>query len=174
MGAGAYVTLYNTLLAAPTIVANSVSIFFGQEYLKAQEPVLPAIVMVPQVGDWVEVGQPGYFQNADPNIDMIWQTNELCDVYFWNYAGNDMLPVYHFDAVENLRAWFFQAMWSQNATGLYWWATKGGWVIDDDAINLYGRAYKLTININISFPDVPPIEVEGASITINPSIIPPA
>lgn len=172
--AGALLTLYNTLLAAPTVVVNNISIFFGEEYLTAQEPILPCVVMVPTNGDWLQPPQPGYFKDADPNIDMIWATNENCDLYLWAYAGNDMLPIYHANAVENLRCQILQALSSQDATGLYWYPTVGNWVRDNDAINRYGRAYKLTVNLNISFPDVPPIEAVGESITINPSITPPS
>ena len=163
---GALKTLLLTLQAAPTLAG--VSVIYGEEDISAQDALLPVVVVVPVEGAYSE---PGYSQNLDPNIENIAEVRESIDLHLWAVSSLDNpQPVDNADAIETLRAQVLQAFWSQRATGLFWKPISERWVTDENAVDRYGRALVITVQADISVPDVSPTEATIQTVEVDPTI----
>lgn len=155
--AGALKTFFGALQASSYL--SGVSLYFGEEMIRAQEPALPAIVVVPRGGSY---GAPGYAGNTDPATELLWGITEEVDFYLWNWDSTPTAqPIDHADAVETLRQLFLSAMRDQQAQyvdvasvsiGLSWKATRERWATDNDALIRLGRCLIVTCEPEITVP----------------------
>lgn len=169
MSVGVLSTLLSTLQASPILTGAGVSVAFGEEMINAEDVTIPKVVLVPGAGSYGP--DPGYYLNADVNVDWIWGLKESIDLYLVAYATTvGAQPIDHADAVESLRQLVLQAIKSQADSGLKWTPVSGRWVTDANAVVRYGRAYVLTVQVDIAIPDVTPTEVTVTSLTLNQTI----
>jgi hypothetical protein len=155
--AGALKTFFGALQASQYMAG--VALQFGEECIRAQEPVLPSITMVPRGGP---IGASGYALNTDPNVEMLWGITESVDFYLWAAASSPTAqPIDHADAVESLRQLFLSAMRDQQAQytdaasvsyGLAWKAVNERWATDNDALLRFGRCLIVTCEPEITVP----------------------
>lgn len=139
---------------------SGVTLQFGEEFIRAQEPTLPCITMVPRGGP---IGaSPGYINGLDSNVEMIWGVFDSVDFYLWAAASSPTAtPIDHADAVESLRQLFLSAMRDQQAQyadivnvsyGLAWRPTREQWATDQDALLRFGRGLIISFEAEISVP----------------------
>ncbi len=164
--------LYNRLTSF--LAAYRIDVRFGEEFVWDNTVKLPCVVIAPLGGQWE---QNGYYQGADQDQFNTWMTHEDIQIYCWSAAvdanGRELdtaTAVDHADAVENLRAKVLQALQDQAATGLMFRPTNGQWVWAGSETLRYGRAYVLTVNTDVSVPEIAPVDATIEEITINPSI----
>ncbi len=166
---GALKTLMLCLQSAPTLTGCSVA--FGEENKRAQDFALPYVCVVPGSGVFLADITPGYIKDANVYYNMIWGLRETCDLWLWaNSTVEGAEPVDHADAIENFRARVLQALQHQRGTGLFYKAISGRWEHASDAVDRFGRAYVITVEAEISIPDVLPTEVTVQSVTLQPEI----
>ncbi len=159
---GSLKTLFDTLTLAPTL-KGVVNVAFGEEMLNAEELPTPLVVIVPIGGSWSQPGDaPGYFQAADANLNNVWMTQEAINIHCWAQDPSpDALPVDHASACEELRAAVLRALQFQCPDGLKFFPVSGQWIPMQNAVNRFGRGYILTVQCDVTVPDVP---VEYATI----------
>lgn len=164
------------LMLSSFLAPYGVQVVYGEEFVWGNDVKLPCVVVAPLGGDWEG---NGYYKGADPNLPAAntWITHENIQVYCWSAAvdanGRELdsaQPVDHANAVENLRAKVLQAMQGQADAGLMYRPVSGQWVWAGSETLRYGRAYVFTINVDISVPAIPPVDVTVTEVTINPSI----
>ncbi len=161
--------LMTMLAAAPAM--EGVSLVFGEENINAQEYPLPMVVVVPVGGGWGPPGAPGYYKNASLDVNNIWMTQESIDLYLWNNdADPEATEVNHADAVEDLRARVLQSLQTQAPNGLMYRPLSGRWQQQDKETNRFGRAYVLTVQVDITVPDTLPVLATVEKVTVNASI----
>lgn len=166
---GSLKTLMVMLTATPAL--SGISLVFGEENINAQEFPLPMVVMVPVGGTWGPPGTPGYYKNASPDLNNIWMTQETIDLYLWNNDPDaEATEVDHADAVEDLRARVLQALQSQSPQGLMYRPVSGRWQLADKENNRFGRAYVLTVSVDITIPDTLPVLATIEEVTVNGSL----
>lgn len=156
--AGALKTLFGALQASSYM--SGVTLLFGEESKRFQEPVLPAIMMVP-VGGPID-DNPGYIKGVDPATEMIWGIHERVEFWIWaNDPSPTAQPIDHADAVEGVRQLLLSALRDQQAQytdvasvsyGLTWKPTDERWALDDDAAIRWGRALIVSTLPVISVP----------------------
>lgn len=166
---GALKTLLLMLQAAPSM--GNVAIIYGEENVNAQDQPLPMAVIVPTTSQFKD---PGYIKAVDPNINMIWGERQSIDIYLWG-ADEKQTPPYpqeidHADATETLKAFVLQALQSQAPNGLYYFPVSGRWERMQNAAVRYGRAYVLTVMVDIGIPDRLYQNATITEITLTPSI----
>jgi hypothetical protein len=166
------------------LVPLGISVVFGEENIRAQDAQLPMVVVVPIGGQWV-VGGASYYKSANPNVGGPWMTQENIDLYLWSAdidsdgrAKDNATAIDHANAVENLRARVLQAFQSQTAFyatdgvtkkyGFMFRPTSGRWERQGDEINRYGRVYVLTVNVDITVPDVLPVDATIDEVILDP------
>jgi hypothetical protein len=165
MNYGALKTLLTMLQSAPSL--RGVSVLFGEEMIAAQDSACPVVVMVPGAGQW---GSPGYIQDVNPSVEMIWATTESIDLYCWAAATGNDSPIDNADAVEVLRARVLQAFQLQLNNGLAYRPVSGRWLAMGNSVNRFGRAYVLTVQVDIGIPAVLYPDATVTQTTLNPSI----
>ena len=168
MSYGALKTLYTMLQGAPSL--EGVTLSFGEESVNAEENALPAVAMVPIGGPWLA---PQGFLGSDPSLNVIWMARENIDLYLWAASSEPTAqPIDHADAIENLRVRVLQAFqYAQFPGGLRYIPQSGRWQLARNETNRYGRAYVLTIQVEISVPDQEPVNATVTKETFNPSIV---
>lgn len=165
MSYGALKTLFLMLQAAPSMV--SASVVYGEEMINAQDQTYPMVAIVPIGGSWQ---QPGYYQDGSTEINNSWMTSENIDLYLGAWDPDPAAtPIDHANALEDFRAAVLQAFQYQSPTGLMYRPISGRWVLAQDVINRMGRAYILTVQCDITIPDLLPRSVEVEEITISPT-----
>jgi hypothetical protein len=163
---GALKTLFNMLQSAQSM--EGVSIAFGEENKVAQEYPLPYVCMVPLGGPWQ---QPGYYRNADIDIHNQWMTTESVDFYLWAFDTDaDATAIDHADATEVLRAQVLAALQQQAPNGLMFRPINGRWQLFQDQSARYGRAYVLTVSVDITVTDLLPKDTTVTEVTITAEI----
>lgn len=170
MAIGALKTLMTMLAEAPSMVG--VSLAFGEENKIAQEHLLPYCCVVPIGGPWQQSGAyGGYYVDATNEQDNVWATTESLALYLWA-ADDDVnaLPVDHADAVEELRAKVLQALQNQAPLGLMFRPISGQWALGADSVVRYGRAYILTVSVDIAIPAIQPVEVTLESVEVTVTV----
>ena len=165
MNYGALKTLLTMLQSQPSL--RGVSVVFGEEMIAAQDSACPVVVMVPVGGPW---NDPGYIQGVNPAVEMIWGTTESIDLYCWAAATGNDSPIDNADAVEVLRARVLQAFQGQLNSGLKYVPVSGKWMRMNDSVNRFGRAYVLTVQVDIGIPAVMYPDATVTQTTLNPSI----
>jgi hypothetical protein len=178
---GALKTLYATLAGAPSL--ENATVFFGEENINAQDATLPYVCMVPTGGPWSNpTDLPGYYRNADLELNNIWMTQESIDLYLWA-ADTDpsAQPIDHADAVETFRQDVLRALQYQVAyadvmgakhRGFKFIPVSGRWAQMQQASVRYGRAYVLTVQVDITAIDTLPVDaLPPQTLEINPSIV---
>lgn len=167
--AGPYKTLFKALVASQFMAG--VSLAFGEEMIAAQDQPLPYIVMVPRGGPAQE---PGYArdgsqlepQDLDVNTEDLWEFGELFQFYCWNNSTDQahQLPVDHAESTRALRLLLLSALRDQRDMvdangqayrGLSFKALRSDWETMQNAVNRFGRALILSVQIDI--PEVMPI-----------------
>ncbi len=163
-----------------------IQVVYGEEFVWAADQKLPCVVVAPVGGPWE---QNGYARdtavvsgNGNTTFDSTsefnrWMTHEDISIYCWsadvdaNGREKDTAkPVDHADAVENLRAKVLQALQQQAPNGLMYRPVSGQWVWAGSETLRYGRAYVLTVNVDITVPDIQPVLVTVDEVTITTSI----
>jgi hypothetical protein len=152
----------------------NIDVRFGEEFVWDNTVKLPCVVVAPLGGQWEQTGN---FRDASQYQNNTWMTNEDIQIYCWAAAvdanGRELdtaTAVDHADAVENLRAKVLQSFQQQAPYGLMFRPTHGQWVWAGSETVRYGRAYVLTVNVDISVPDIQPVDATVITETINPSI----
>jgi hypothetical protein len=183
--AGPLKTLFLALQASTYM--SGVSLAFGEEMTRAQEFTLPYVVMVPIGGNHE---RPGYAMDGsagvqangakpgalDEWIDRTWEIHQRVDFYLWHaqLAGDGSLdpsanPVDHADAVETLRLAVLSALHDQRAMpdangnayyGLDWKSLGEHWETAQNAVNRFGRALVVSVQINTPVVMAPPAQGE--------------
>ena len=168
MSAGPYGALMAMLAAAPSLA--NVSVGFGEENINAQDMPTPMVVVVPVGGTWNDTTcLPGYYKTADVNLQNIWMTREMIDLYCWGASIDpSALPVDHADATNELRQLVLQAFQNQTPLGLKFVPMSGKWAQMGTASVRYGRAYVLTVQVDITAPDVLPVYATVTQETLSP------
>lgn len=162
MAYGALKTLMQMLAAAPSLA--SVAVAFGEEEIANEVPACPKVVIVPTDGAW---SAPGYIRAIEPDREMLWATLENIEVWCMGFSTlPSATPIDHADATEDLRAFVLQAFQSQRdgedpmtgdpERGLFYKPIAGRWVRMDDAVVRFGRAYVLTLQVEIGVPTAAP------------------
>jgi hypothetical protein len=164
---GSLEPLMDALTSAPTLAGASV--VFGEENLASNEYPLPRVVVTPIGGNWES---PGYYKDANPDVTAIWKTDENIELSLWAESTDPtrQLPIHHATAVEDFRAAVLQALQAQRSTGLFYKPVSGRWQLDQDAVSRLGRSYVLTVVVEITVPDVVPIEATYTSVTLTEEI----
>lgn len=181
MSVGVYSNLLAMLSVAPSL--SGVSLSFGEETNNAQEYPLPWVNVVPTGGAWA---QPGYAHDENVNENSQgWTTSESIDLYCWAFdpsvpidTPSSYVLARHADQTIDLLTNVLQAFQNQtdNANpntgaklgGLMFRPQSGRWQTMQNADNRYGRAYVLTVGIDITIPDFVPPEVICTEVTLNP------
>ena len=176
---GALKTLVTTLTAAPSL--RNATVLFGEENINAQDATLPFVCVVPVGGPWSNpTDLPGYYRNADLELNNIWMTQESIDLYLWAADSDPSAqPLDHADAVETFRQEVLQALQYQVAyadvtgtkhRGFKFNPVSGRWAQMNQASVRYGRAYVLTVTVDITAIDVLPVDaLPPQTLEINPS-----
>lgn len=165
MNYGALKTLFIMLQSQPSL--RGVAVVFGEENIAAQDLACPVVVMVPGAGQW---DAPGYIQDVNPSVEMIWGTTESIDLHCWAAATGNDSPIDNADAVEVLRARVLQAFQLQLNNGLAYKPVAGRWLTMGNSVNRFGRAYVLTVQVDIGIPAVLYPDATVTQTTLNPSI----
>lgn len=165
-----------------------IDVRFGEEFVWDTTVKLPCVVVAPLGGQWEQNGYlkdtrrtttsgAGYAYYDSDERNNQWMTHEDIQIYCWSadVDANGMekataTAVDHADAVENLRAKVLQALQQQAPNGLMFRPVNGQWVWAGSETLRYGRAYVLTVNVDITVPDIAPVDVTVAEVTINPEI----
>jgi hypothetical protein len=174
--AGSLKTLFQALQASAFL--SGVSLAYGEEMKAAQDQALPYVVMVPIGGPSQE---PGYARDGsqsppvalDVFTEDLWEFAETVQFYLWaaSTAPNPQ-PIDHADAVETLRLAVLSALRDQKAQqddqgntyyGLAWKPLREDWETMQNAVNRYGRALILTVQVDI--PVVMPTPPEATILT---------
>lgn len=175
MDQSAYKTLMAMLSEAPSMAG--VSVVFGEEFETAQEYALPMVTIVPVGGSWgaENVGLPGYAHDTDAldlvDADNVWTTREEVNIVCWAAADPNATPspatVDNACAVENLRANVLRALQFQAPNGLMFVPRSGRWQLFGNQMTRYGRAYVLTVTVDITYTTLPPVlaTVQKVAIT---------
>lgn len=170
--------------------AYDIDVRYGEEFVFANDMKLPCVIVVPNGGPWEQNGyaRDTAHQNTDANgrtnvyydstsENNRWMTHEDIQLYCWsadvdaNGREKDTAqPVDHANAVENLRAKVLQALQQQAPNGLMYRPIAGQWVRASEEVTRYGRAYVLTVNVDITVPDLQPVLADVDEVTITPSI----
>src|SRR5262245_5252378 len=96
-------------------VLTGVSVVFGEENVNAQEHELPMVVVVPLGGQWKT---PSFVRNLDPNVNVIWATDEAVEFHLWaSDPDADATAIDNAAAVETLRERVLQALQAQRPNG---------------------------------------------------------
>jgi hypothetical protein len=175
---GSLKTLYLALKAFLDVYR--IDVRFGEEFVWGNDVKLPCVVIAPLGGQWE---QNGYWRSGDPQVGAdpdqfnAWMTHEDIQLYCWSAAvdanGRELdtaTAVDHADAVENLRAKVLQALQDQAPVGFMFRPTSGQWVWAGSETLRYGRAYVLTVNVDVSVPEIATVDATILTETINPSI----
>lgn len=184
MPVGSLKALFTALQTSALLTAAGVSVLFGEEQLDTYDTVPPRIVMVPVGGPWE---MPGYYEGADPDLQMTATTQEACDLYVYGASTISPDPIDQADAVEQVRALLMNALQQQQMTtddtgaragGLKWRPTDGVWFTangsPDDEVAQYGRVYRLTVVFDISIPGISPEDATVTTVQTNVALTPPA
>lgn len=170
MSVGSLRTLFTTLATAPSLLALSASVVFGEEPESAWNMPVPVVLIMPSGGPWT---MDGYGKGIDSNdYDNIWMTTESIDIYMWA-QGAQPAPTQldNADAVEILRAAVLQALQSQQDSGLKYAPVVGQWKRTIGGMSRYGRAYVLTVQTDISVLGITSVNAPTPiTATITPSI----
>lgn len=160
-------TLVTTLQASALLAGVSVS--FGEELIAGLDRVPPLIDIVPVGGQWNE---NGYADAVEQDVP-VWMTNERVDFYCYAFSSTDgATAIDHADAARALSNLVMQAINSQAATGLRIWPMSGEWVTAQNEISRFGRAYRISVNVDISMTDVLPVNAPTPITTIlTPAIV---
>lgn len=164
--ASPYKTLFLALQASSFM--SGVSLAFGEEAIADQSKNLPYVVMVPRGGPSQE---PGYArdgsqlepQDLDVNTEDLWEFAETFQFYCWNVSTNGaaQLPVDHAEATRSLRLLVLSALRDQRDMldangqayrGLSFRVLRSDWETMEGAVNRYGRA--LIVSVQIDIPEV--------------------
>jgi hypothetical protein len=188
--AGPYKTLFQALQASAYL--TGVTLAFGEEMINAQDQSLPYVVMVPIGGD---AGEPGYAidgstspgsdpplpnQYLDVYTEDLWQFSEVFRFYIWA-ADPSQQPIDNAEATRAIRLALLAALRDQRAMrdangnvyyGLSFKALRSDWESMQNAVNRYGRALILTVQVDIPEVIAAPtsIEVQVQTTQFNPSI----
>lgn len=173
--AGALKTLVTMLQASTFLTASSVSVVFGEEEVNDQSKALPMVAVVPKGGPIVD---SGYAQGTDPSVEMVWATKEQIELYLWAYStASNATAIDHADAVEALRLLVLSAMQDQrynqdgnDGGGLAYEAKGGRWELMQGAFNRYGRAYVMTVEVEIPIPMTQAVNATITSLTLTQTI----
>lgn len=184
MNYGSLQTLVALLAAAPSLAG--VSVAFGEENIRSTAFKLPMITVVPIGGPWVQ-GGGAYYKDSDPSLNSLWMTQENIDCYLWSAdidsdgrVKDTAQPIDNANAVENLRCRTLQAFQTQQAQfksdgskryGFMYRPVSGRWERQTDEVNRYGRVYVLTVNVDITVPDVLPVDATIDDVLLNPITI---
>ncbi len=152
---GSLRTLFQTLTASALLAGVSLS--FGEEKIAGLDPSPNHVVVVPVGGPWSD---NGYARGIDPDEggNAIWMTRERIDIYCYAHDPTEGAgPVDHADAVESLRTRVLQALLGQQNGGLFFKPTNGTWMTAQNEISRFGRAYVISLNVDISVVGIAPI-----------------
>lgn len=175
--AGPLKTLLGALQASTFL--SGVTVVYGDEETNTQRWDLPCIVMVAKGGPYVE---PGYAGNTDPAVETLWETAERVDFWLWGASTDpaNQGAIDHTDAIETLRQLLLSALRDQRAQytdvnnvayGLAYRVVDGRWETLANAVSKYGRAYVLTVQIQISIPMAAPQEATVTNYQLNQSFV---
>lgn len=183
---GAIKTLV-TMLGA-FLTPYGIQCVYGEEFVWSNAVQLPCVVVAPLGGTWEQNGyarDPLVSSGGDPAFSYApsqmernrWMTHEDIQIYCWSAdvdangrEKDTATPVDHANAVENLRAKVLQALQDQAPNGLMYRPVSGQWVWAGSETLRYGRAYVLTVNVDITVPDIIPVDATVEEVTINPEI----
>ena len=185
MADGPYATLM-TMLSASSYLTG-VNIVFGEENINAQEFPIPFICVVPVGGSWQG---NAYIKGLDPEVEKAWCSTESVELWCWNAVNTGGVldeaatPQQHADAVVTLLTDIVSAFQDQrvgeggddNSGGLAFYPVSGRWEQMKQGSLRYGRAYVLTISLEVPFMMPIPVgsETTITEITIDSeTIIPP-
>lgn len=163
-----------------------IDVRYGEEFVFANDVKLPCVVVVPVGGPWE---QNGYARDTNTSTSddfktysstsefNRWMTHEDVEIYCWSadvdangHEKDTAQPVDHANAVENLRAKVLQALQQQAPNGLMYRPINGQWVRASGEVLRYGRAYVLTVNVDVTVPDIQPVLADVEEVTITPEI----
>ncbi len=173
-GDDVYEVLMLMLRESPSL--TGVDVLFGEENTNSEDVTLGSVTMVPNGGPWNDpTSQPGYFSGANPALDNVWSTLEAVDFYLWSSCDPNATPppteIQHATSVCNLRRRVLDALQYQQPRGLAYAPTSGRWETFKGAQNRYGRAYVLTVEIEITTPVTMYPEATVRRTTLNPITI---
>lgn len=164
MSVGAIKALVQTLQSSALL--TGVTITTGEEAIYSQA-TLPSIVVVPRGGPW---SQCGYAVAVNQGINAAWMTSESLDLYLWAADATSSAVLDSYSAVEDLRTLVLRALMAQAPIGLFWFPTAGEWV--RGTTDSYGRAYRLTVSVDITTTDVATVDATATTVTQNNTVHP--
>lgn len=156
---GVYGTLVTMLSGAAPLAG--VNVRFGEEAIADESSADPRVVIVPTGG---AVNSFGYQQAGDPDDENRWSIVEQCDLWCGAWSSSvGAQPVDHADAVDDLRRRVLSALAIQRLSenpatgavdgGLCWTPVSGRWERFGDSVMRYGRAYVLTVQVELTVTD---------------------
>lgn len=156
---GVYGTLVTMLSGAAPL--SGVYVRFGEEAIADESSADPRVVIVPLGG---AVTPNGYQQAGDPDDENRWSIVEQAEIWCgaWSSSAGAQ-PVDHADAVDDLRRRVLSALAIQRYSldpatsaiygGLWWAPVSGRWERFGDSVMRYGRAYVLTVQVELTVTD---------------------
>jgi hypothetical protein len=189
--AGPYKTLFQALQASAFITGAGITLAFGEECIADESQAVPYVVMVPRGGPAQE---PGYAidgsvsaatpplpsQYLDVNVEDLWEFGEVFQFFCWAFDPAKT-PIDNTEAAAAVRLALLAALRDQRAMvnsngdvfyGLSWKALRSDWQPAGNMVNRFGRAFILTVQIDIPAVMAPPTssEVTVETTQFNPSI----
>ncbi len=152
---------------APSL--QGVSVVFGEESINDEAAALPMIAVVPIGGPWFNDSGP---VDQPVGIEQVWTGQESIDIYMWSSGDPNSFPaptpIQNATAVELLRQKVLQAFQFQRPRGLVFKPVSGRWQRMGDGQNRYGRAYVMTIVVEIIVTDVlyPEVTVRNTEVSV--------
>jgi hypothetical protein len=182
MSAMPYKTLLQALRASSFVVSAGITLAFGEESIGAQDQALPYVVMVPRGGPAQE---PGYArdgsatdpQDLDVFTEDLWEFTETFQFYCWHakltggFADPTAKPEDHAEATRAIRLAVLSALRDQLSMvnvngqayrGLAFKVLRSDWEQMQNAVNRFGRALVLTVQIDI--PEVMDAPTSGEQV----------
>lgn len=166
MSLGSLETLYNALVAAPTL--QGMNVVYGEENDYAQEWPLPLFVVMPSGGPF-KPGQ-GYIKGMGQTVAVIWTVDEQIDVATWAVDGDGSVAIKNATATENAAATMLQALAAQRPRGLTYRPVARRWATIEGALSRYGRGLVLSFVAEIPIPGVTAPTATVTSIEVDESI----
>lgn len=164
-----YSAILSGLQANPFLAG--ISVVFGEENRFTAASKLPQIVFYPSKISYQQ-WTPGYVQNLDPSIKVIWQRSENLVFELWDQAAsNTATAAQDADRIYLLSQKLSSALYYQRPNGYQFSITSGGWALFEGAKTRRGRAQILNITFDIPVFYTPPTEALITSVSETVDII---
>lgn len=167
--------LYLGLKSSPILTDErfgpKITVLYGFQNIPTTDSVLPLVVVVPKGGQYLPA--TGYNNQAVPqNRRNISGVKETVELWVWAVGpGLAPLPEDNDNACEEVRDRLCQAMGRQRWSGLYWVPQNEQWQQMTNSTLRYGSGLVITIQAEITVPDVAPVTVRIEAAEIEEIII---